>query len=94
VVGVAASGLREMICSTDGDIETPAGTVTVVDAVLDYRYEATTSTPPSSGQKKNVEHLAGTMPSRLLVSWLMSAHTSCIAPSTCGFQATNSLMMD
>jgi hypothetical protein len=63
----------------DGDIETSAGTETVVDAVLDCRDEAIASTPPLSGQKQNVEHLAG---------------TSCIAPPTCGFQTTSSLMRD
>jgi hypothetical protein len=63
----------------DGDIETPAGTKTVVYAVLDCRDEATDSTPPVSGQRQNVEHLAG---------------TSCMAPPTCGFQATSSLMRE
>jgi hypothetical protein len=79
VVGVAAPGLRVMICSMDGEIETPAGTGTVVDVMLDCRNDATTSTPPVSGHKQNVEHLAG---------------TSCIAPPSCGFQATSSLMRE
>jgi hypothetical protein len=46
VVGVTASGLRAMICSMDGEIETPAGTGTIVDAVLNCRGDATTSRTP------------------------------------------------
>jgi hypothetical protein len=56
----------------DGNITTPAGIETVIDVVLHCRDEATTSTPPVSGQTQNVKHLAG---------------TSCIVPPTCGFQA-------
>jgi hypothetical protein len=62
MAGTTPSGLL------DGDIETPAGIETFVDAVLDCRDKATASTPQVSGQKHNVEHLAGMAEFRLLGS--------------------------
>jgi hypothetical protein len=55
VVGITASGLRAIICSMDGEIETPAGIGTIVDAVLDCRDDATTSrTPMAEPETKSI----------------------------------------